>query len=287
MKNNQGVLKKIENLLQPESTILVDIQKKIDDNNNIINRKAENINKKQEKIQKIEEEIINLNEENSVLTEAFETLKDKDLKLITNVLKLSVDVKKDWDKLVNQFPLQIEIRKNDINDLNKIIEEDQAKLEDAKNSIKDLEASLETAYSKQDALRQLIKEAISDGCMRTRAYVIEVLKGVKFTDADAYETAKLIMFPEDELVPYFKNFKFEEIKNDEEIYVDLDNIVESLKNVQIEEPEAEKKKEEDSKPNDFLSEFEEDLSNLDSEKNNVVEDTADASIKDTMKEEEE
>ena len=285
MKNNQGVLKKIENLLQPESTILVDIQKKIDDNNNIINRKAENINKKQEKIQKIEEEIINLNEENSVLTEAFETLKDKDLKLITNVLKLSVDVKKDWDKLVNQFPLQIEIRKNDINDLNKIIEEDQAKLEDAKNSIKDLEASLETAYSKQDALRQLIKEAISDGCMRTRAYVIEVLKGVKFTDADAYETAKLIMFPEDELVPYFKNFKFEEIKNDEEIYVDLDNIVESLKNVQIEEPASEKKKEEESKPNDFLSEFEEDLSNLDSEKNIIVEDNADASIKDTMKEE--
>ena len=267
MKNNQGVLKKIENLLQPESTILVDIQKKIDDNNNIINKKEENINKKQEKIQKIEEEIANLNEENSVLTEVFETLKDKDLKLITNVLKLSVDVKKDWDKLVNQFPLQIEIRKNDISDLNKIIEDDQAKLEDAKNSIKDLEVSLETAYSKQDALRQLIKEAISDGCMRTRAYVIEVLKGVKFTDDDAYETAKLIMFPEDELAPYFKDFKFEEPKKDEETYVDLDNIVESLKNVQIEEPVSEVKKEEESKPNDFLSEFEEDLSNLTNQEN--------------------
>lgn len=270
MKNSQSILKKIENLLKPESTILVDLHKKIDDNTNTVAKKEKSISDKKQKISNISKEINDLNNEKEVLFEVFAGLKDKDLKLITNVLKLDLNVEKDFNKLVNQFPLQIEIRNNDISDLESAIKEDEEKLEAASNNVSALEASLEEALQNQKDLCDLIKEASSGSCLRTRNEVTELLGKLLFTKEEAYTAAKLIMFPEDELMPYFKGFKFEvEALDDNETYVDLDNIVEALKEVDVasaEEPkeeasvEAETKDEEkvddkDSDDDDFLSGF--------------------------------
>ena len=270
MKNSQSILKKIENLLKPESTILVDLHKKIDDNTNTVAKKEKSISDKKQKISNISKEINDLNNEKEVLFEVFASLKDKDLKLITNVLKLDLNVEKDFNKLVNQFPLQIEIRNNDISDLESAIKEDEEKLEAASNNVSALEASLEEALQNQKDLCDLIKEASSGSCLRTRNEVTELLGKLLFTKEEAYTAAKLIMFPEDELMPYFKGFKFEvEALDDNETYVDLDNIVEALKEVDVasaEEPkeeasvEAETKDEEkvddkDSDDDDFLSGF--------------------------------
>ena len=270
MKNSQSILKKIENLLKPESTILVDLHKKIDDNTNTVAKKEKSISDKKQKISNISKEINDLNNEKEVLFEVFAGLKDKDLKLITNVLKLDLNVEKDFNKLVNQFPLQIEIRNNDISDLESAIKEDEDKLEAASNNVSVLEASLEEALQNQKDLCDLIKEASSGSCLRTRNEVTELLGKLLFTKEEAYTAAKLIMFPEDELMPYFKGFKFEvEALDDNETYVDLDNIVEALKEVDVagtEEPkeeasvqketkDEEKADDEDSDDDDFLSGF--------------------------------
>ena len=270
MKNSQSILKKIENLLKPESTILVDLHKKIDDNTNTVAKKEKSISDKKQKISNISKEINDLNNEKEVLFEVFAGLKDKDLKLITNVLKLDLNVEKDFNKLVNQFPLQIEIRNNDISDLESAIKEDEEKLEAASNNVSVLEASLEEALQNQKDLCDLIKEASSGSCLRTRNEVTELLGKLLFTKEEAYTAAKLIMFPEDELMPYFKGFKFEvEALDDNETYVDLDNIVEALKEVDVagtEEPkeeasvqketkDEEKADDEDSDDDDFLSGF--------------------------------
>ena len=270
MKNSQSILKKIENLLKPESTILVDLHKKIDDNTNTVAKKEKSISDKKQKISNISKEINDLNNEKEVLFEVFAGLKDKDLKLITNVLKLDLNVEKDFNKLVNQFPLQIEIRNNDISDLESAIKEDEEKLEAASNNVSALEASLEEALQNQKDLCDLIKEASSGSCLRTRNEVTELLGKLLFTKEEAYTAAKLIMFPEDELMPYFKGFKFEvEALDDNETYVDLDNIVEALKEVDVantEEPkeeasiqtetkDEEKADDKDSDDDDFLSGF--------------------------------
>lgn len=270
MKNSQSILKKIENLLKPESTILVDLHKKIDDNTNTVAKKEKSISDKKQKISNISKEINDLNNEKEVLFEVFASLKDKDLKLITNVLKLDLNVEKDFNKLVNQFPLQIEIRNNDISDLESAIKEDEEKLEAASNNVSALEASLEEALQNQKDLCDLIKEASSGSCLRTRNEVTELLGKLLFTKEEAYTAAKLIMFPEDELMPYFKGFKFEvEALDDNETYVDLDNIVEALKEVDVastEEPkeeasvqketkDEEKALDKDSDDDDFLSGF--------------------------------
>lgn len=270
MKNSQSILKKIENLLKPESTILVDLHKKIDDNTNTVAKKEKSISDKKQKISNISKEINDLNNEKEVLFEVFASLKDKDLKLITNVLKLDLNVEKDFNKLVNQFPLQIEIRNNDISDLESAIKEDEEKLDAASNNVSALEASLEEALQNQKDLCDLIKEASSGSCLRTRNEVTELLGKLLFTKEEAYTAAKLIMFPEDELMPYFKGFKFEvEALDDNETYVDLDNIVEALKEVdvasaeeskeeasiQTETKDEEKADDKDSDDDDFLSGF--------------------------------
>lgn len=259
MKNNQSILKKIENLLKPESTILVDLHKKIDDNTSTVAKKEKSISDKKQKIANIETEINGLNEENAVLLEAFNALKDKDLKLITNVLKLNLDVNKDLNKLINQLPLQIEIRNNDISDLEQAISEDEKKLDIAHSNITDLESKLNTALENQKNLNALIKDASGGSCTETRNQVIELLKNLEFNNDEAYAAAKLIMFPEDELMPFFKNFKFEITQqlDDNETYVDLDNIVDALKEVDLDDDKTlETKKEVSVEPtDDFLSSF--------------------------------
>ncbi len=294
MKNNQSILKKIENLLKPESTILVDLHKKIDDNTSTIAKKEKSISDKKQKIANIETEINGLNEENAVLLEAFNALKDKDLKLITNVLKLNLDVNKDLNKLINQLPLQIEIRNNDISDLQQAISEDEKKLDIAHSNITDLESKLNTALENQKNLNVLIKDASGGSCTETRNEVIELLKNLEFNNDEAYAAAKLIMFPEDELMPFFKNFKFEITQqlDDNETYVDLDNIVDALKEVNLDDDKTlETKKEVSIEPtDDFLSSFDTNIFDLDSLNNpastKTLENSAEPSSSENEKENE-
>lgn len=294
MKNNQSILKKIENLLKPESTILVDLHKKIDDNTSTIAKKEKSISDKKQKIDNIETEINGLNEENAVLLEAFNALKDKDLKLITNVLKLNLDVNKDLNKLINQLPLQIEIRNNDISDLQQAISEDEKKLDIAHSNITDLESKLNTALENQKNLNVLIKDASGGSCTETRNEVIELLKNLEFNNDEAYAAAKLIMFPEDELMPFFKNFKFEITQqlDDNETYVDLDNIVDALKEVNLDDDKTlENKKEVSIEPtDDFLSSFDTNIFDFDSLNNpastKTLENSAESSSLENKKENE-
>lgn len=294
MKNNQSILKKIENLLKPESTILVDLHKKIDDNTSTIAKKEKSISDKKQKIANIETEINGLNEENAVLLEAFNTLKDKDLKLITNVLKLNLDVNKDLNKLINQLPLQIEIRNNDISDLQQAISEDEKKLDIAHSNITDLESKLNTALENQKNLNALIKDASGGICTETRNEVIELLKNLEFNNDEAYAAAKLIMFPEDELMPFFKNFKFEITQqlDDNETYVDLDNIVDALKEVDLDDDKTLKTKKEVSiePTDDFLSSFDTNIFDFDSLNNpastKTLEDNKESSSSENKKENE-
>ena len=248
MKNSQSILKKIENLLKPESTILVDLHKKIDDNTNTVAKKEKSISDKKQKISNISTEINDLNAEKDILMEVFEGLKDKDLKLITNVLKLDLNVSKDFNKLINQLPLQIEIRNNDINDLEASIQADEEKLEAASDNVTTLGETLKSALENQKELSDLIKEASSGSCLRTRNEVTELLNRLEFGKDDAYAAAKLIMFPEDELMPYFKGFKFDNALDANETYVDLDNIVEALKEVDVSDTDSK----EEAKDDDFL-----------------------------------
>ena len=267
MNNNQSILEKLKNLIEPESSILTELHNKKNKNEDIVAKSTRNIAAKNETITHIKNDINALESQNKTLVEAFSHLKDTDLGLITNVLKLKINVKEDLDKLTNQLPLQITIRENDITDLETAIKKEEETLNDANTTIEEVEISIKEALKNQSELIDLL-EASSQGKVEiTRDDVINILKKVKFNDKDAYKTAKLILFPEDELIPFFKDYKFvkptikveEPVKEeplkeennedifskDDDTFVDLDKIV-SLLN---EEPTSniKEEKEEDAK----------------------------------------
>ena len=267
MNNNQSILEKLKNLIEPESSILTELNNKKNKNEDIVAKATRNIAAKNETITHIKNDINALESQNKTLVEAFSHLKDTDLGLITNVLKLKINVKEDLDKLTNQLPLQITIRENDITDLETAIKKEEETLNDANTTIEEVEISIKEALKNQSKLIDLL-EASSQGEVEiTRDDVINILKKVKFNDKDAYKTAKLILFPEDELIPFFKDYKFvkptikveESVKEeplkeennedifskDDDTFVDLDKIV-SLLN---EEPTSniKEEKEEDAK----------------------------------------
>lgn len=250
MNNNQSILEKLKNLIEPESSILTELHNKKKKNEDIVAKATRNIAAKNETITHIKNDINALESQNKTLVEAFSHLKDTDLGLITNVLKLKINVKEDLDKLTNQLPLQITIRENDITDLETAIKKEEETLNDANTTIEEVEISIKEALKNQSKLIDLL-EASSQGEVEiTRDDVINVLKKVKFNDKDAYKTAKLILFPEDELIPFFKDYKFvkptikveEPVKEeplkeennedifskDDDTFVDLDKIVSLL-----------------------------------------------------------
>ena len=250
MNNNQSILEKLKNLIEPESSILTELHNKKNKNEDIVAKSTRNIAAKNETITHIKNDINALESQNKTLVEAFSHLKDTDLGLITNVLKLKINVKEDLDKLTNQLPLQITIRENDITDLETAIKKEEETLNDANTTIGEVEISIKEALKNQSELIDLL-EASSQGEVEiTRDDVINILKKVKFNDKDAYKTAKLILFPEDELIPFFKDYKFvkptikveEPVKEeplkeennedifskDDDTFVDLDKIVSLL-----------------------------------------------------------
>lgn len=250
MNNNQSILEKLKNLIEPESSILTELHNKKNKNEDIVAKSTKNIAAKNETITHIKNDINALESQNKTLVEAFSHLKDTDLGLITNVLKLKINVKEDLDKLTNQLPLQITIRENDITDLETAIKKEEETLNDANTTIEEVEISIKEALKNQSELIDLL-EASSQGEVEiTRDDVINILKKVKFNDKDAYKTAKLILFPEDELIPFFKDYKFvkptikveEPVKEeplkeennedifskDDDTFVDLDKIVSLL-----------------------------------------------------------
>ena len=266
MNNNQSILEKLKNLIEPESSILTELHNKKNKNEDIVAKATRNIAAKNETITHIKNDINALESQNKTLVEAFSHLKDTDLGLITNVLKLKINVKEDLDKLTNQLPLQITIRENDITDLETAIKKEEETLNDANTTIEEVEISIKEALKNQSKLIDLL-EASSQGEVEiTRDDVINILKKVKFNDKDAYKTAKLILFPEDELIPFFKDYKFvkptikveEPVKEeplkeennedifakDDDTFVDLDKIV-SLLN---EEPTSNIKEEKEEEP---------------------------------------
>lgn len=266
MNNNQSILEKLKNLIEPESSILTELHNKKNKNEDIVAKATRNIAAKNETITHIKNDISALESQNKTLVEAFSHLKDTDLGLITNVLKLKINVKEDLDKLTNQLPLQITIRENDITDLETAIKKEEETLNDANTTIEEVEISIKEALKNQIKLIDLL-EASSQGEVEiTRDDVINILKKVKFNDKDAYKTAKLILFPEDELIPFFKDYKFvkptikveEPVKEeplkeennedifskDDDTFVDLDKIV-SLLN---EEPTSNIKEEKEEEP---------------------------------------
>lgn len=215
MKDTDKILSKIDNLMSEDSTILKSFDNKIN-----------KVNKEKKKVEddkvKIEDNITNIQKDidditkASELTERFSNLDEFEdgLKKLGN----SCDYITKLTKELALIPSKIEELENKISELKDKAIEAAKNIEECEDELSKLDVDLSDAKRYQENLIDLVDVAKSGDINKTREEVLEILKHVGFTEKESLSAAKIILFPEEDLIPYFrKGKKIEKVQEVEEV----------------------------------------------------------------------
>ena len=209
MEDIENILRKIKDLMnsKPKTLdFLIDEKNKKIKSISALKESVSNNNLKKYTIEKEKE---TLNREKTILLGLLNIAKNEDIEFIVKTLNLSLDVDHDLYALHNYFPLQIKIRQDIINELAKLIKDDLDKLDNINKEINELDIKYKSISTNQFKLVKLIKRVLNKDTSITRDEVLSILKSVAFDEEESYVAAKLILFPERELIPYFEGFNIE------------------------------------------------------------------------------
>lgn len=211
------ILKRLENLTSTESVILKDLETRKE--NALMNKDNanENIASLSEQINDSNKMIATLKSEGSKLLEILKNINAADYETIVGTLSLAFDPVNDSKKIENQLPEELESREQEINKLNEMLKTEKQNLSDAEDILSELVVRREEALRSQENLTKLLELAKKGEVNKTRDEVISVLESVEFNSSEAKVAAKLLLFPEEELIPYFSssdNEKMEDLFQD-------------------------------------------------------------------------
>lgn len=223
MNDTKSILDRINNLISDDSKVLEEFNNKINEANK--NRtKAEEEQKSFEKeitiIQKDIDEISKASE----LSERFSNLDSylPGLKKLGNSVSLLDSIKTELSKI----PEQIEELENNIKKLSDKSDARAKIISESEDELSKLDVEISDAKRYQENLIDLVNLAKSGDINKTREEVVETLVHVGFTDKEAVSAAKIILFPEDELIPYFTNKPVEEVKTEEVVDTPVEEVKE-------------------------------------------------------------
>lgn len=208
------ILERLDNLMGEESTILVDLNDKKEKSEKKKAKKEAVVDTDNKKIVEIKTEVESLETQCRKLSNALSNLRTDEFKDLINVLNLAFDPDTDLDKMNTKLPLQINKRDKKIEDLTNEVEKNKKEILECEDSISELGIRISEAIQNQKRLIELIQLSRSGDVNKTRDEVVSVLKNVGFDENDAKAAAKLVMFPEEELIPFFKDSKLDDINDD-------------------------------------------------------------------------
>ena len=234
MNGTKSILDRINNLTSDESKVLENFNNRIDSAN-------KNKAKAEKEKQSYEKDITNIQSDIDEITKASE-ISDRFSNLdsyMPGLRKLgkSVTLIESLKEELNKIPEQIENLENKIKDLTDESNNRAKLIEEAEDEISKLDVELSDAKRYQDNLIELINLAKSGNINKTREEVVETLTHVGFTEKEAISAAKIILFPEDDLIPYFDKTAKEEIKNDipEKVEEEIEEVEEQEENTEDDE----------------------------------------------------
>lgn len=201
MKGTRDLLNRISNLISDDSAVLKDFNNKID-KASADKTKAEAEKKSFENdIKNIQKDIDDITKA-SELTERFSNL-DKYMAGLEKLGNACEYIKKINDEL-GRIPEHIEESENKIKDLTEKSDKSEKNIKEDEDELSKLDVEISDAKRYQSNLIELIELAKTGDINKTREEVVETLTHVGFNDQDAINAAKVILFPEDDLIPYFK-----------------------------------------------------------------------------------
>ena len=280
MKNTNEILGRISNLISDDSSILKEFERKIEESVSNKTKAEEERRNFELNIKSIQSDIDDITRA-SELRERFDNIDvyipglEKLGEAVSLINKLKEELK--------SIPSHIEELENRIKELTDKCDDSSKVIKDAEDRLSNLDVELSDAKRYQANLVELINLAKSGDINKTRDEVVETLIHVGFNQSEALSAAKIILFPEDDLIPYFNAGKkeiekpsFEETSPNE---IELDNIkVKEEEEVETKEQPVEVKTEEeiaeeivlDTKINDLLTANNIDLGKLSDEELSVL-----------------
>ena len=261
MSGTKSILDRISNLISDDSKVLEEFNKKIEETSKNKTKAEEEKKSFEKEITIIQEDIDEISKA-SELSERFSNL-DSYLPGLEKLGK-SVSLLDSLMEELNKIPEQIEKLENNIKKLTDQSDDRSKVISKAEDELSKLEVDLSDAKRYQDNLVDLVDLAKSGDINKTREEVVETLAHVGFTDKEAVAAAKVILFPEDDLIPYFNDGnKMEEKEKVEEASAEKERkeVEETSEeeDTEVEEPE---KVEEEKEDISDLQEIEENINNI-------------------------
>ena len=248
MNSTKSILDRINNLIGSDSQILREF-------NDRISKANERKSKAEEEKKSFETDITNIQSDIDSISRASEVSnRFSDLETyMPGLEKLgkSVSLLESLKEELNKIPEQIEKLENNIKELTEQTDDRTKIIEETEDELSKLDVEVSDAKRYQENLIELIDLAKSGNINKTREEVVETLIHVGFNDSEAISAAKVILFPEDDLIPYFDK---EDSSSKKEEVIEKE-IPEEKEEEKIDEPVEEKEeesKEDTSELNDFI-----------------------------------
>lgn len=227
--SSQTILDKIENLMGEDSFVLALLKDQKLSAIDLKDKNEEKIKSKNLKIDELKKLVNDLQNEANKINDIFKMYKTADFKTLIDVLGLNIHFDEDAKVVEEKLPEIVQEKEKKIEDLSNDVSTLESDVNSLVSRVTDIDKEYKDAKSFQSELIKLVKDSVDGKLNKTRDEVIKVLKDASFEEDEAIEAAKLILFPEDELIPFFADNKaLEEVqKSIDNITIDLDSDEES------------------------------------------------------------
>lgn len=222
----KALLDKLYNLRSEDSYILAEMEEEREIAENTKEKTAKEKEELQNKISKLSEEESVLAEQGAHLRDILSGINPEDFKIVLERLNIDFNPAAIKDKIDETLPGTIE----EVVKASKEAEDELVKVEEEMNSaitkIDELAVRKDAELANQEKLNEYFDLALSGNINITREAITSLISQFNFTEEEQREAAKLMMFPEDALYEYDKN------------YQDANNTGKSISDVLIEAKES-------------------------------------------------
>ena len=221
--SSQTVLDKIENLMGEDSFVLAILKDQKISAIDLKEKNEEKIKNKNTKISELKELVNKLHDEADKINNIFKMYKTADFKTLVDVLGLNIHFDEDAKIVEEKLPKIVEEKEDKIADLTSEVATLESDVDTLVKRVSQIDKEYDDAKGYQTELIKLVKDSIDGKLNKTRDEVVKVLKNASFEEEEALDAAKLILFPEDELIPFFNenNLLTELQKSIDNITIDL------------------------------------------------------------------
>ncbi len=201
------LLDKVYNLRGSESTILVEMEKEM--NSAVESYEEANTIRKEleENINKLNNDVEVLSSEGEKLKNVLNDIDEREYAQVLDTLKIDFHPEEIKEKLASLLPITINSLSSDIKMSSNELSRVEEKLEETKTKIEELNIQKEEALVNQDRLNRYFELSLNSNMNATRDELTHLFSEFDFSDEESRECAKLLMFPEDGIFEYEKDYK--------------------------------------------------------------------------------